>query len=174
MKSAVIIFPGSNCDRDAVKALENAGRVAVTMTDATFLIWKRVESAPIPIFANTSPNEQEMDVWRDGMKAMAACPNVYIKLSMLGYSLPGWMRNETRIGIMRDLVQETVSIFGPERCMVATNWWKNAAMSDADGLSDVGPDAVQFITFMADFLSIYTEEERQRMFCGTARDFYRI
>jgi predicted TIM-barrel fold metal-dependent hydrolase len=108
------------------------------------------------------------------MKAIAALPNAYVKISMLVYGVPGWIQNESRTAFMRDLVRETVALFGPNRCMVATNWWKNAAISDSDGLSDVGPDPVQLLTFLAGFLSDYSEEDRNRKFCGTAREFYRI
>jgi predicted TIM-barrel fold metal-dependent hydrolase len=33
---------------------------------------------------NTTPDEAELGMWRKGMKAMAALPNVYIKISMMG------------------------------------------------------------------------------------------
>ena len=74
---------------------------------------------------------------------------------------------------MKDVVRETVQLFGPQRCMVATNFWKNAALSDSDGLSEVGPDAVQLLTLLNDFLSDYSDEDLQWIFCKTAQSFYR-
>jgi predicted TIM-barrel fold metal-dependent hydrolase len=120
------------------------------------------------------PDETELAIWREGMKAMAGLPHVYVKISMLGYAIPGWIRNEARKNAMRDLVCDTVQLFGPQRCMVATNWWKSAAVSDSDGLSDVGPDPVQLLTLLSGFLKDHSEEDRNRIFCGTAREFYCI
>ena len=123
---------------------------------------------------NITPDEEELAVWREGMKAMAALPHVYVKISMLGYAIPGWIRTDARQALMRQLVRETVELFGPRRCMVATNFWKNAALSDADGLSDVGPDPVELIKILAGFLDDYSQEDIDRIFCGTAKEFYKI
>ena len=123
---------------------------------------------------NTVPDSKELEVWRKGMKLMAELPNVYVKLSMLGYSVPGWIKSPERIALMRDLVCWTVQTFGPSRCMAATNYWKSAALSDSDGHSDVGPDPVQLLTLLSEFLKDYSDEDRNRIFCGTAREFYHI
>eukprot|EP00536_Pseudo-nitzschia_multiseries_P010003 jgi/Psemu1/258647/estExt_Genewise1Plus.C_2930001 len=123
---------------------------------------------------NTIPDEAEIAVWREGMKAMAQNKNVYVKISMLGYAIPGWIRTEGRIELMRTLVRTTVEMFGPDRCMVATNFWKDAAMSDSDGLSDVGPEAPRFLELIYSFLKDYSETDLDRMFCKTAQEFYNI
>ncbi len=47
------------------------------------------------------------------MKAIAALPNAYVKISMLVYGVPGWIQNESWTAFMRDLVRETVALFGP-------------------------------------------------------------
>ena len=61
---------------------------------------------------NINPNLQvdqdELQVWRDGMKEMSKCPNVYCKISMLGYIIPGWNRTQQRKDVMKSLVLETV------------------------------------------------------------------
>ena len=108
------------------------------------------------------------------MKAVAALPNVTVKISMLGYAVPGWIRSPGRVSLMKELILETVQIFGAKRCMVATNWWKSAAMSDADGLSDIGPDPVQFLTILSEAFKDLSDEDKDRLFCGTAKEFYRI
>lgn len=119
-------------------------------------------------------NDEELQNWRIGMQAMAALPNVFVKISMLGYCIPGWIRHASRIDLMKLLVRETVALFTPQRCMVATNFWKNDALSDADGLSDIGPDPVQFLSLLQEFLSDYSEQDRHAIFCGTAQSFYRV
>jgi predicted TIM-barrel fold metal-dependent hydrolase len=123
---------------------------------------------------NTVPDAQELAIWRRNMALMAAFPQVYVKISMLGYAVPGWKRTPERVELMRQLVRETVGLFGPNRCMVALNWYKDAATSDGDGMSDVGPDPVEFLEYISSFLQDYSDEDRRRLFAGTAREFYRF
>jgi len=123
---------------------------------------------------NLIPNEEELRVWRKGMKDMAALPNVYVKISMLGYSLPGWIRTSERKEMMRSLVRETVELFGPNRCMTAFNWHVNGAVSDADNMSDIGPDAVELMKLFTWFFEGYSQEDTDRLFSGTAKEFYRL
>jgi predicted TIM-barrel fold metal-dependent hydrolase len=125
--------------------------------------------------SNTTMDKAELAVWREGMKSMAQNSNVYVKISMLGYAIPGWIRTPERIRAMKQLVQETVKMFGPQRCMVATNFWNDAATSDADGMSDVGPDPVQFLELIHTFLQEqYTEEDLEYIFSKTAANFYGV
>lgn len=119
-------------------------------------------------------DNDELTVWRAGMKAMAEQPQVYVKLSMLGYAIPGWIRTPERVALMKGLCREVVELFGTGRCMIALNWWKDGACSDADGLSDVGPGPVEFVQYMSDFFDDYSEKDRNRLFVGTAREFYKF
>jgi predicted TIM-barrel fold metal-dependent hydrolase len=119
-------------------------------------------------------DEKEIAQWRNGMKAMAQLPHVCVKISMLGYAVPGWTTSPERTALVKQLVHETVRLFGANRCMVALNWWKDAATSDADGRSDVGPDPVQFLEYMSSFFADLSEQERQMLFVGAARAHYRF
>mmetsp|Transcript_24953 Transcript_24953/g.52465 ORF Transcript_24953/g.52465 Transcript_24953/m.52465 type:complete len:352 (+) Transcript_24953:190-1245(+) len=123
---------------------------------------------------NDIPDEDELKAWREGMTAMAALPNAYVKLSMLGYAVPGWMRTPERQSVVKSLVRETVELFGAGRCMVAWNWHVNAAVSDADSHSQVGPDAIELLDMMLWFFDGYSDEEKERLFSGTAKEFYRL
>ena len=123
---------------------------------------------------NTTPDERELAAWRHGMKCMAELPHVFVKISMLGYAVPGWIRTPERTGILKQLIHETIELFGPNRCMVALNWWKDGATSDADGMSSVGPDPVEFLRYMSSFFDEYSEDDRHRLFVGTGREFYRV
>ncbi len=58
-----------------------------------------------------------MRQWRDGMKALAARPHVSAKISALGMAHRGWT-----IDSIRPLVEETIAIFGADRCMFASNF----------------------------------------------------
>lgn len=128
----------------------------------------------VSINPNVIPNEQELDVWRKGMKSMSALPNVYVKLSMLGYAIPGWIRTHERRTMLKSLVRETVDLFGANRCMVAWNWHVNGAVSDADNLSKVGPDAVELLRMFTWFFEGYNDADTERLFAGTAKEFYRL
>ena len=122
----------------------------------------------------TTLNEKELHVWRTGMQAMAILPHVYVKLSMLGYAVPGWIKTPERTSLMKGLVQETIAMFGPHRCMAALNWYKNGAVSDSDFMSSVGPTPLQYVEFLASCLQEHSEAERDRVFYGTAQEFYRL
>ena len=63
-----------------------------------------------------------VEEWRQGMAAVAALPQVCVKLSMLGYSVPGWHETPEREAFARSLVREVISLFGPDRCMFASNF----------------------------------------------------
>ena len=123
---------------------------------------------------NVVPDERELATWRQGMTAMAALPHVYVKISMLGYACPGWIRTKERQELVKALVRETVALFGARRCMVAWNWHVNGAVSDTDNLSSVGPDSVQLLEKFLWFFEGYSVEDRDRLFAGTAKEFYRI
>ena len=129
----------------------------------------------VSINPNLTPNESELKVWRMGMKLMSQLPNnVHVKISMLGYTLPGWIRTKERQGVLKSLIRETIDLFGPHRCMVAWNWHVNGAVSDADNLSTVGPTAVELLDMFTWFFEGYNEDEKDRLFAGTAKEFYRI
>ena len=65
-------------------------------------------------------------------------------------------------------------LFGANRCMVGLNWWRDAAMSDSDGRSTVGPTPLEFIACLSTFFEDYSDDDQHRLFVGTAREFYRI
>jgi predicted TIM-barrel fold metal-dependent hydrolase len=55
--------------------------------------------------------------WRDGMRRLAARPNVVSKLSALGTFIH---RNDA--GHIAAVVRETIEIFGPDRCLFGSNF----------------------------------------------------
>ena len=64
-----------------------------------------------------------MATWEGGMRAMAAAhANVYVKLSMLDYTFPGWWADEGGRAKAKALVRQTIDIFGADRCMFASNF----------------------------------------------------
>jgi predicted TIM-barrel fold metal-dependent hydrolase len=124
--------------------------------------------------SNNKPDNEELEMWRKAMKSMAALPNVYVKLSMMGYAIPGWIRCSNRQELLKSLVRETISMFGVSRCMVAWNWHVNGAVSDGDGGSNIGPNAVELLEKFVWFFEGYNEEDKEWLFSGTAKEFYRL
>jgi predicted TIM-barrel fold metal-dependent hydrolase len=55
--------------------------------------------------------------WRAGMQALAACPNVLVKLSGLGTFV-----RACTVDLWRPVIEETVAMFGPDRCMFGSNF----------------------------------------------------
>ena len=55
--------------------------------------------------------------WRDGLAALAACPNVAIKLSGFGMIDHDW-----RVESIRPYILQAIDTFGVERCLFASNF----------------------------------------------------
>ncbi len=66
------------------------------------------------MLADTAPGG--VAAWRAGMRALAAEPNVAVKLSALGTFI-----RRCSIQHMRPIVLETVELFGPDRCLWGSN-----------------------------------------------------
>lgn len=60
---------------------------------------------------------QGLAIWRSGMRALAANPDVAVKLSELGTPWHDWDPSANL-----DLLCETLELFGPERCLFASNF----------------------------------------------------
>ena len=62
-------------------------------------------------------SEHGWQAWREGMRRLAAAPNVVTKLSALGTFI-----HKNDPGHIAAIVRETVEIFGPARCMFGSNF----------------------------------------------------
>lgn len=123
------------------------------------------------------PSRHELSLWRQGMQSIADLPNSFVKLSMLGYAVPGWFGNPNKEELLQELVLETVDRFGPERCMVGTNHHIDNGNSDSDGLEkeDEAPDVSTLVDKMSQWFDGYlSQEEQDEVFYGTAKRFYGI
>lgn len=97
--------------------------------------------------------------WRASMAAMAALPNVAIKISGLGF-----VYRPFTAAAVRDRVRQTIDLFGFERCMFASNFPTDRLFADFDATLGALADAV------ADF----TEGERRALFARNANRIYRL
>jgi len=122
------------------------------------------------IYANK--DDEVIPVWREGIAAVAACPNVVVKLGGLG--MPrigfGWHAREVPIGseelaeAMSPWLTYCIEQFGPDRCMLESNF---------------PPDKVSFsYNVMYNAFKIltrsYSATERADMLHDTAVRAYRI
>lgn len=100
-----------------------------------------------------------IEAWRAGMRALAAQPNVSVKISGLAMLDWHWTRES-----FKPFVLETLEIFGADRVMVASNF-------PVDRLFGT------FAAFTGAYLSILagaSEEERAKLFSRNAERIYRI
>ena len=99
------------------------------------------------------------DVWRRGMAALAALPNVAVKISGMGFTWRPWT-----VELARSYVLETIDLFGTDRAMFASNFPTDKLF----GSFDRHFDAYDAIT--ADF----SADERAALFGGNANRIYRL
>ena len=97
--------------------------------------------------------------WRAGMKTLAECDNISVKISGLGMSAQGF-----DVEKIRPFVMETLELFGIERCMFASNFPVDKMMVDYDTLWNT------FKTFTEGF----SASERVALFHDNAERVYRI
>ena len=104
-------------------------------------------------------DEAGLDGWRRGMRGLAVCPNIAVKISGLGMFDRQWT-----VGSIRPFVLETIDIFGIDRCMFSSNFPVDKMMSSYDVLWNA------FKEITAAFL----ETDRVKLFHDNAARYYRL
>ena len=97
--------------------------------------------------------------WRRGMEALAALPNVHVRLSEFGLRDRPW-----RLADNLPVVRDAVSIFGWQRAMFGSNF-------PVAGLRISYPALVRA---MAEALAHLDDRARQSIWCDNALAFYRM
>jgi predicted TIM-barrel fold metal-dependent hydrolase len=97
--------------------------------------------------------------WREGMRTLAAAPNVVCKVSGLGNTVPKWTEES-----IRPYVLEAIDIFGIDRCMFASNFPTDGAFSTMRAVWE---------TFFS-IAKSFTAEERDKLFAANAIRHYRL
>ena len=98
-------------------------------------------------------------IWRKGMEALAALPNVHVKLSELCLRDRPWLLADNL-----PVIREAVSIFGWQRCMFGSNF-------PVTGLRISYP---ALIMAMAEALAHLDDQARRAIWCDNASNFYRL
>ena len=102
---------------------------------------------------------QGLAAWMLAMKEFAALPQTYVKISGLGIAGQRWS-----LAANRDIIRYTIDLFGPERCMFASNFPVDGLIGDFDTIYGG----------YADIAASYNEAERHALFAGTAARVYGI
>ena len=95
--------------------------------------------------------------WRSAMAGFAEQPNVRVKISGLGEAGQPWTVHANGW-----IVRETIAMFGPNRCMFASNFPVDSLCASFATIFDGFREIVQDLPFAA----------QARLFCGTAREVY--
>lgn len=104
---------------------------------------------------------ENVNQFRTGIEALAACANTSIKISMLYYAAPDWDRQPA----VRDAIHFVIDTFGPDRCFFASNY-------PVDIRSGWPADRL-FPALQAVVADRYDEETVRDLFSTNARRAYR-
>jgi predicted TIM-barrel fold metal-dependent hydrolase len=100
-----------------------------------------------------------MALWRSGMTQLAACPNVMVKISGLGT-----FAHECSEAICRPIIDLTVDMFGPDRCLFGSNFPIEKLWTSYDTL----------VSVVRACLSGYSAGERRAVLHDTAARLYGV
>jgi len=103
--------------------------------------------------------EEGLRAWHCALAAMAAHPNVAIKISGLGEAGGRW-----RLDANRRIVLEVIELFGVDRCMFGSNYPVDSLCASFQHIFDG----------FASCVSGFGAEERAKLFVENARRIYRI
>ena len=107
--------------------------------------------------ADRSP--EALRAWRGALEALARAPNVALKVSGLG--LPG---QPWRAAINLPVIRDAITVFGPDRCMFASNFPVDRLTGSFDAILD------GFLQAIAD----RSEAERRALLHDNAVRIYRL
>jgi L-fuconolactonase len=127
---------------------------------------------PIGSGVYTGKHKEVFPGWAASIKALAACPNVYVKIGGLGMRLGGFAFHEkaepsssaTLAAAWRPYVETCIEAFGPSRAMFESNF-------PVDKGSYSYPVFWNACKLLAKGAS---EPEKADLFAGTAARFYRL
>lgn len=122
---------------------------------------KLIERHPeIPVIVNhTGMGVDGEEDWREGMNALAALPNVSVKISGMGFVF----RPLDPIAV-RARTLAAIDLFGTERAMFASDFPTDRLFGGFD----------ETISMLADAVSDFTEGERRALFARNANRIYRL
>jgi predicted TIM-barrel fold metal-dependent hydrolase len=100
-----------------------------------------------------------IEQWRAALTAMAAFPNVHVKISGLNMFNPDWTQKD-----MRQAIRDTIQIFGIERTIYGSNF----------PLEKLHASYADLFAAYCKVLSEYPEDDQRRVLHDNAVRFYRL
>jgi predicted TIM-barrel fold metal-dependent hydrolase len=97
--------------------------------------------------------------WRSGLRQLAACPNVFVKLSALGTFV-----HRATLADIQPIVSDTVTLFGAERCLWGSNFPIEKIWTDYATVADNIRQAVAHLP----------PHEQRQILSETAARLYRL
>lgn len=171
-KDRAVAYPGPDLTRDLswLAGLAVVARHGLTFDLQCFPdqmpglapVLQRHETMPVAIDHLGMPlfdNEGGRQSWRSGMRALAACRNVQVKLS--GY---GFIRRDWRFEDVAPVLTEVIDLFGVERCMFASDFPTDLLCAPAR----------QTIETWLRFIEPFSIAEKRALLGGVAARFYRL
>jgi L-fuconolactonase len=148
-----------------VKHLHHAQRLARELPDLRMVIdhlsKPRIREQAASRTLKASGTLLALDDWEANFRAAAKCPNVWCKLS--GMITEADWRN-WKPADLRPYVQVALEAFGPERLMFGSDW----------PVCELAGSYQQVMDALNEALGPISPTERERIFGGTGRDFYRL
>lgn len=127
---------------------------------------------PLGLASYAGRRAERFGVWHDNIRALAALPNVNVKLGGLAMVFPGFdsylaeprASSATLAAEWRPYVEACIQAFGPARCMFESNFPVDFASCPYDTLWNAFKILAQG----------YRAEEKTDLFAGAARRVYRL
>ena len=127
---------------------------------------------PLGIASYAGRREERFAVWRDNMRALAALPNVSVKIGGLAMPFPGFasFMSEPSASAKalaeewRPYVETSIAAFGVTRCMFESNFPVDIGSCDYATLWNAFKVIAQY----------YSADEKTYLFSDTARRVYRL
>jgi L-fuconolactonase len=127
---------------------------------------------PLNIGPYAGRKDEVLAEWRRGLRDLAACPNVTLKLGGLGMHIggldfhrqPAPPSSEALADAWRPYVHTGIDLFGPARCMFESNFCVDKGMTGY---------AVLWNAFKR-LAAGYSREDKAALFGGTAKRVYRL
>ncbi|MBI2717062.1 MAG: amidohydrolase family protein [Rhizobiales bacterium] len=107
----------------------------------------------------TERTPQAVEQWRGALTTLAAFPNLHVKLSGLGMYSSGLTFSQAR-----QVIRDTIQIFGPERTIYGSNF----------PLEKLHANYADFFSIYRTVLSEYTESQQRAVLHDNAAKFYRL
>lgn len=105
------------------------------------------------------PSPDSRARWLEGMKRLAECPNVVSKTSGLGTFI-----HENNPAHIKDIVDQTISLFGPERCLFGSNF----------PIEKLWTDYASLVTAHREALQSYPDDIQRAVLHDNAKRIYRL